>query len=579
MRRRARRAAGRCAVLLSAAGATAGAARGEGMTAAAAGGGVRLDVAPAVVGGMGVRVAGVVDDVGSGADALHGRWQEVGERVRIKEAGVPVEVDGRLDEAAWSTAPVVMLSWEVYPGDNGAARTATACRLLYDESNLYFGCEATDSEPGSIRAFITDRDGTEGHDRVFLAVDPFSDARRAYQFGVNALGVQHDRLHANGEPDDAWDAIWSSAGRVTETGYVIEAAVPFRSLRFPAPAEAVAWRFYFEREWPREAAYRMRSHPLDRSNACVLCQTDLLEGLSEMRPGANLEVSPTLVADRRSARVTGSPIGSSLVADGPAVGLGLDVRWSPTPNVALNATMNPDFSQVEADAAQLQANIRFPLFFAEKRPFFLEGADLFATPLRAVFTRTVADPQAGLKLSGKLGRHAVGVLVARDAVNNLLFPAHASSGSASLDDDVTTVVARARRDVGASSAVGVLYTGRAGGRYANHVVGVDALLRPRCSVRSARSRRRYSCCIRRRRIRRPWPQPTVSRAAGSQRMRLIWRFATRRGRGRARSVSMRWAGTSGRTRDSSRRVTGAATICPAVTHGGAKLRAGCSDWP
>jgi hypothetical protein len=155
---------------------------------------------------------------------------------------------------------------------------------------------------------------------------------------------------------------------------------------------------------------------------------------------------------------------------------GMDFRWGITPNLSLNATGNPDFSQVEADVAQLDVNTRFALFFPEKRPFFLEGADLFVTPIDAVFTRTVADPDAGLKLSGKVGgssRTAFGVFGARDALTNLLFPANQGSVPTSLNQESYAAVGRLRQDLGEASYVGGLYTGRFGDGYQNQVAGLD----------------------------------------------------------------------------------------------------------
>jgi hypothetical protein len=156
---------------------------------------------------------------------------------------------------------------------------------------------------------------------------------------------------------------------------------------------------------------------------------------------------------------------------------GLTLRWGVTPNLIFNAALNPDFSQVEADVAQLDVNTRFALRYPEKRPFFLEAADFFLTPVEAVFTRTVADPDVGLKFTGKIGKNAIGVFGAYDSVNNLLFPSNQGSQQASLDQNVPSGVFRYRRDVGERSALGVLYAGRQGGDYFNHAAGIDGFFR------------------------------------------------------------------------------------------------------
>jgi hypothetical protein len=157
--------------------------------------------------------------------------------------------------------------------------------------------------------------------------------------------------------------------------------------------------------------------------------------------------------------------------------LGLTAKWGVTPNMILNAAVNPDFSQVEADVAQLNVNERFALYYPEKRPFFLEGADFFLTPIQAVFTRTVADPLWGGKLTGKAGRSALGFFAAQDSINNLIFPSNQGSSSTSLDQDVTGGVLRYRYDLGKGSTLGLLYTGRMGSDYANHIGGADGFLR------------------------------------------------------------------------------------------------------
>jgi hypothetical protein len=200
-----------------------------------------------------------------------------------------------------------------------------------------------------------------------------------------------------------------------------------------------------------------------------------MTGFSGIRPGLNLELDPTLTMTRTDAR-EGFP-GGELESGDEDVEPGIFGRWGVTPNVSVSGTINPDFSQVEADAAQLEVNTRFALFFPEKRPFFLEGADFYTTPIQAVFTRTVADPKWGAKVTGKEGASAVGAFVARDRQTNLLIPSNQGSRFVFLDDEVTSTVLRYRRDVGQRSTLGVLYTGRDGSSYGNDVYGLDGLLR------------------------------------------------------------------------------------------------------
>ena len=397
--------------------------------------------------------------------------------VEVRRRTGEIEVDGRLDEAAWADAEPIPLAWEVAPGDNEPAPVSTECRLAYDDDALYLGCLARDPAPGEIRAYYATRDATAGHDRIFLVLDPFRDARRGFEFGVSALGVQEDRVwdESTAAFDPSWDAVWRSAGRITGEGYEVEAAIPFRSLRFPSTAGERAWGFYLKREWPRTEVVETRSTPWERDRGCVLCQAGRLRGLRGGAPGVDLQLAPTLTTARVDRR---AEAGAGLVPGPIELAPGLDVRWNATTDLTLNATLNPDFSQVEADAPQLDANRRFALRFPEKRPFFLEGADLFTTPVEAVFTRTVADPSAGAKVTGKLGGSAFGAMLVRDEVTGILLPGSQGSSTAVLETPSTTAVLRYRHDVGDSGTLGALYTARLGQGYGNHVLGGDAYLRP-----------------------------------------------------------------------------------------------------
>lgn len=395
----------------------------------------------------------------------------------VRQAAGQVQVDGRLDEAAWQAAVPVDLPYESYPGENAAAPVRTECRVAYDAEALYFGCTAYDPHPSSIRARLADRDVPTADDWVGFIVDPFQDRRYGYAFRVNAQGVQMDAAFSqvDGREDASWDALWTSAARITEDGYVVEAAIPFKALRFPRRAGAQTWGFIAERAYPRTVRHLIRSMPVDRDQDCLLCQADRLSGLEGIAPGRGVQANPTLTFGRTDRR--SQPAAPSLQPGDVQVEPGLTARWSVTNNLALSATLNPDFSQVEADVAQLDVNTRFALAYPEKRPFFLEGADLFQTFAPVVFTRSVADPAGGVKVVGKEGRDAVGAFMAQDRVTNLLFPSNRGSRSTQMTDDALAGAFRYRRDVGRASTLGMVYTGRMSAGYANHLWGVDGLVR------------------------------------------------------------------------------------------------------
>jgi hypothetical protein len=398
----------------------------------------------------------------------------------VRPAPGAIRIDGRLDDAGWAGALEIDLPYEYFPGDNVPAPVETHCRITYDREAVYLAFIADDPAPASIRAHLADRDAIttfQQDDHVGFQLDLFNDERRAFQFRVNPLGVQADAVFSelDGIEDFSWDAIWQSAGRITEQGWVAEVAVPLSQLRFPRAPGAQTWGIDLFRSYPRRVRHRLSASGVDRNRSCLLCQVSKVAGFVGLSPGRNLEIDPTLTGHRTDRR-DDFPSGPMVRGDAK-VDPGASVRWGITPNVTLNATANPDFSQVEADAAQLDVNNRFALFFPEKRPFFLEGIDFFATPLQVVFTRTVSDPVGGLKVTGKSGRDAFGLFLARDDVNNLTLPSNQASDFASLDQGVSSGVLRWRRDVGAGSTIGLVATDREAGSYHNRVAGLDAFVR------------------------------------------------------------------------------------------------------
>jgi len=398
----------------------------------------------------------------------------------LTKAASPVKVDGVLDDAAWADAARLDIAYEWTPGENTPSPVKTEVFVSYDDSAIYIAYKCFDPEPGVIRAHLMDRDDTDTliqDDHISFMLDTFNDERRAFQFRVNPLGVQADAAFSeqDGSEDFSWDAIWKSAGRIEEFGYAIEVAIPFNQLRFPSGSGIQTWGFEADRSYPRNVRHRMSTHPRDRDKICILCQFNKITGLQGITPGLNLQLTPTLTVNRTDTRPDFP--GGGMEAGKAKAEPGLTARWGLTPNLTLNAALNPDFSQVEADAAQMDVNTRFALYYPEKRPFFLEAADFFMTPMEVVFTRSVADPVWGGKVTGKVGRGALGFFAAQDRINNIFFPSNQGSWSTTLDTDVTSGVFRYRHDVGSGSTLGAIYAGRTGGDYYNHAGGLDGFFR------------------------------------------------------------------------------------------------------
>ena len=384
-----------------------------------------------------------------------------------------IAIDGVIDEAAWSQALEQEIGIELQPGDNIAAPVRTRVRIGYSEDALYVAFDAHDPDPAQIRAHLRDRDQAFGDDWVGVFLDTFDDQRRAYELIVNPLGVQSDliREEATGNEDPSWDGLWTSAGRLTADGYQVEVRIPFSTLRFRHLPGDKRWRVLLFRNWPRDKRHQLSSVAVPRGSGCFQCQWAPYTGLSEARQGRNLEVVPTLTVGTSQARdAAANPWRSGEHSIEP----GLDVSWAPSPDATVNLTVNPDFSQVETDQLQLALNDSFALFYQEKRPFFLEGADYFNSQFNVLYTRQIADPDVGLRATGRTARGAYGAIVARDATTLLLVPGVLGSRFRALEQPANVAVGRYRHDLSPQLSVGAIATVRSGDDYANTVAGVDA---------------------------------------------------------------------------------------------------------
>lgn len=345
-----------------------------------------------------------------------------------------------------------------FPVDGAPSTKRTVAWLGYDDEALYAVFVAFDPEPAKIRARWSRREQIFGDDIVQIMVDTFRDERRAYSFICNPLGVQFDAVWTEqAEFDDSFDTVWRSEGRLTDAGYVVKMAIPFKSLRFPA-AEEQTWGLLLNRDIPRDNEETFFPHYTPKIQG-RLNQTATLKGLTGISPGRNLQFIPYTTA--RRYRVLDEER-AAFVEDPGELDGGLDAKFVVRDALVFDVTANPDFSQVESDAPQITANRRFEVFYPEKRPFFLENTDAFDTPLDLVFTRRIADPSWGARATGKVDRLGYGALVTDDDAP---------------DERTRAAVARARRDVGRQSSVGVLVTDRVEGDARNTVVAVDSRIK------------------------------------------------------------------------------------------------------
>jgi len=391
-------------------------------------------------------------------------------RVPFVDSGI--DIDAYLDEPIWENAVKIEANIEVRPGENILAPVETEVLIVYDKEHIYVAFIARDPEPSKIRARFCDRDNIFDDDWVLILFDTFNDQRRTYDFACNPLGIQGDMIETPTGGGDAWDAIWNSSGRLTEDGYVVEMSIPFRAFNFPDMNGDQVWGFDAVRSYPRNVRHHIGSFPRDRNNNCYMCQSHKLIGFSGVSPGKNFELNPTFNVVNSQAREndTNGPFKQTENSWEP----GLSAKWGITPNMNLNGTLNPDFSNIEADILELDINNQFAIYYPEKRPFFLENSDLFSTKLNLVHTRTLADPDWGVKLSGKSGKNALGVFTAQDRITNFIFPGPEGSQSDSKSHDVYGTAIRYKRDISKSSNLGIILTDREGNNYHNRVGGIDA---------------------------------------------------------------------------------------------------------
>jgi hypothetical protein len=383
-----------------------------------------------------------------------------GRTVTVPRVEAEATIDGVLDEPAWQQAARLDRFSQYRPVDSRPAEERTEVLLWYSPSALHVGIVAFDRDPGAIRATVADRDNLAREDTVTIYLDTFLDRRRAFFFGVNALGSQEDGVFSEGQfnpgsmmggsTDRNPDYLFDSKGRLTPGGYSVEVRVPFKSLRYPSTLSQ-RWGFNVVRKTQRTGYEDTWTDT--RRAASFLAQAGTIEGLHDLERGVVTELQPFVAASAPGERTDEGFDRDDIDPDA-----GANLRFGFT-NVSIDATLNPDFSQVESDIGLVTVNERFALFYPEKRPFFLEGIELFSTPNQLVYTRQIVDPVGGGKVTGKFGRVGVAYLSAVDDTPG---------------DNAWFNVARLRTDFGADSVAGVTLTDRALEGDGNRVLAADA---------------------------------------------------------------------------------------------------------
>ncbi len=409
----------------------------------------------------------------------------------------PPVIDGKLDDEVWQKAVVLKDFYQIQPGDNTAPSRPTEVLLGFDPKFLYIAFKATD-EPDKVRATVAKRDNIFQDDYVGFFLDTFNDKRKAFEVFFNPLGIQGDGILTEGRGEDfSVDLLLESKGIVHETGYNVEIAIPFKSLRFEA-GKGKLWGAHFFRRIKRFENELDSWMPFSRSIDSNLSQAGHLTGLEGISVERTIELIPSVTVSQNSRFVRSFvPLAldpGRLVHEPVGLDLGLTAKFIPSSAVTVDLAINPDFAQVEADQLVVTANQRFPIFFSEKRPFFLEGIDIFQTPITAVHTRAIVDPDVAVKTTGKLGRNTFGIMVASDngpgnlsaddrgALNGCrlrraLDPRVVCNSEKILDKNAYIGVLRLKRDIGKENSLGMLATSYNFIEKHNQVLGFDGRFR------------------------------------------------------------------------------------------------------
>ena len=415
-------------------------------------------------------------------------------RVTPTPTDTPPAIDGVLDDEVWNTAARITEFTQQSPIEGAPATEETDIYMAYDSENLYFGFHVHYEDPAIMRANRVERDRAMQDDLMTVYFDTSLGQQRGYQFAVNGYGVQGDGIvtaggggggHGGGGggggrtmaipfADRSWDALFDTGGRIVEDGYTAEMAIPFKSLRYPSPPEGEPhrWGFQVVREVRSKDQENQVWAPMSRDEASFFGQMGVLEGMTDISTSRNIEILPTFTAIQYGEINPARPGFANQDTDPDA---GVNLKYGVTSDLTADFTINPDFSQIESDRPQIEVNQRFPLFFSELRPFFVEGAEIFniQAPVTFVHTRTIVDPDYGAKLSGQVGRFSLGLLTANDRAPGKVD----ESEDPAFDQTAQTFIARARYDLYAESNIGAIVTDREFLDSHSRVVGLDGNFR------------------------------------------------------------------------------------------------------
>ena len=365
-----------------------------------------------------------------------------------------IKIDGNLTELEWGKAKGTDYFLEIEPGENIIPAEKTEVKVAYDDQNLYVAFWAF-ADPEDIRASYQNRDRAWMDDFVAIFLDTYGDANAGTMIGSNPYGIQMDALNnGNGNDDPSFDLVYKSQGKITDEGYQVEMAIPFSSLSFP-DNEVQEWKVGFYRSLPREKRSQIVWGGFDRTNPCFLCQMGTLKGIQGIKQRGNIEFLPAIVGSQISELDQ-----NNILQKGTALGqASLGVKYSLSSDQVAEFTINPDYSQVEADEEQVDVNTTFALFFPEKRPFFNAGNDLVDTWINAIYTRSINNPIASGRMINRGQQNSWYLLLAMDEDSPYIIPGEEQSFSLLGGRSISNIF-RFRRTLEEASHFGILATDR-----------------------------------------------------------------------------------------------------------------------
>ena len=382
----------------------------------------------------------------------------------------PIDINGKLDNPLWMQADPIEVNYEIRPGDNTPATERTIVKALYDDENLYFGFKCYDSNPDEIRANYSERDRIFQDDYVIIIIDTYGDSQKGYEFALNPFGIQGDLLASSNNEDLSFDLTWFGAAQINDSGWTAEMAIPFKSLAFEE-VEEPTWKFNVVRTIPRSSRTQICWTKIDKDIPSFIAQSGSIKGLKNIKSGASIELLPYVIGQYNGSLRDVDDPNSKYTFNDVEGRIGGGIKYSPNPNLSLDAVINPDFSQIESDADQISVNSTFALYYEEKRPFFLIGNELLQTPM--YYSRSINDPLAAGRLIGKNGALSYMYLGAYDRNTVFVVPGEEESSTVETNKKSMANIGKLRYDFGDENYFGGLVMSRNMEDGHNYLFGID----------------------------------------------------------------------------------------------------------